>query len=180
MPLAHPVDLNASARETPSGTRLLATWTYAAAVLRPEDVRELADAWFAALRRLVEEARRPDAAGLTPSDVTHPSITQAEIEHLEAAVPGLRDVLPLAPLQEGFLFLNLYDEDTRDVYVGQIAFDLSGPFDAPRLRTAAENLLRRHDNLRAGFRQVPSGAWVQVVPAEAELDWQELDLTGLP
>ncbi|MEU9029604.1 amino acid adenylation domain-containing protein, partial [Streptomyces sp. NPDC048383] len=180
MPLAHPVDLNASARETPSGTRLLATWTYAAAVLAPEDVRELADAWFAALRRLVEEARRPDAAGLTPSDVTHPSITQAEIEHLEAAVPGLRDVLPLAPLQEGFLFLNLYDEDTRDVYVGQISFDLSGPFDAPRLRTAAENLLRRHDNLRAGFRQVPSGAWVQVVPAEAELDWQELDLTALP
>ncbi|MGW6868503.1 amino acid adenylation domain-containing protein, partial [Streptomyces sp. NPDC054901] len=179
MPLAHPVDLNASARETPSGTRLVATWTYAAALLRPEDVQELSQAWFGALKRLVEEARRPGAAGLTPSDVTHPAVTQAEIEHLESVVPGLRDVLPLAPLQEGFLFLNLYDEDTRDVYVGQISFDLSGPFDAPRMRAAAETLLRRHDNLRAGFHQVPSGAWAQVVPAEVELDWQEHDLSGL-
>ncbi|NEC34101.1 condensation domain-containing protein, partial [Streptomyces rubrogriseus] len=48
-----------------------------------------------------------------------------------------------------------------------------------RMRAAAGALLRRHANLRAGFRQTASGAWVQVVPAELEPDWRECDLTGL-
>ncbi|MEU4146693.1 amino acid adenylation domain-containing protein, partial [Streptomyces parvulus] len=176
MPLAHPVDVNAVARETADGTRLRARWTYSRE-LEPEDTQRLADAWFRLLRRLVEESRQPGAGGLTPSDVAHPALGQGEIEHLEGVVPGLQDVLPLAPLQEGFLFLNLYDEQARDVYVGQLAFDLVGAFDGTRMRAAARALLRRHANLRAGFRQSGSGAWVQVVPAEVEPDWREHDLT---
>ncbi|MGN9762080.1 amino acid adenylation domain-containing protein, partial [Streptomyces sp. SD31] len=180
MPLAHPVDLNAVARETPSGTRLRARWTYSRTQLEPEDARRLADAWFRALKQLVEEARRPGAGGLTPSDITHAALDQGEIERLERLVPAVQDILPLAPLQEGFLFLNLYDENARDVYVGQLAFDLEGTFDGARMRAAAQALLRRHANLRAGFRQTGSGAWVQVVPADVEPDWREADLTGLP
>ncbi|MFD4259397.1 non-ribosomal peptide synthase/polyketide synthase [Streptomyces sp. NPDC058534] len=177
MPLAHPVDVNAVARETADGTRLRARWTYSRTELEPEDTQRLADAWFRMLRRLVEEARQPGAGGLTPSDIAHPAIAQDEIEHLEDALPDLQDVLPLAPLQEGFLFLNLYDESARDVYVGQLSFDLEGTFDGTRMRAAAHALLRRHANLRAGFRQTGSGAWVQVVPADVEPDWREYDLT---
>ncbi|MEV5013905.1 non-ribosomal peptide synthase/polyketide synthase [Streptomyces sp. NPDC053780] len=177
MPLAHPVDVNAVARETPDGTRLRARWTYSRTELEPEDAQRLADAWFRMLRLLVEEARQPGAGGLTPSDIAHPSLAQDEIEHLEDTLPGLQDVLPLAPLQEGFLFLNLYDESARDVYVGQLSFDLAGDFDGTRMRAAAHALLRRHANLRAGFRQTGSGAWVQVVPADVEPDWSEYDLT---
>ncbi|RSS14087.1 amino acid adenylation domain-containing protein [Streptomyces sp. WAC08401] len=177
MPLAHPVDVNAVARETADGTRLRARWTYSRTELETEDTQRLADAWFRMLRRLVEEARRPGAGGLTPSDIAHPTLGQDEIEHLESDLPGLQDVLPLAPLQEGFLFLNLYDENARDVYVGQLAFDLEGTFDGARMRAAAHALLRRHANLRAGFRQTGSGAWVQVVPADVAPDWREYDLT---
>ncbi|MDQ0937556.1 non-ribosomal peptide synthase/polyketide synthase [Streptomyces turgidiscabies] len=179
MPLAHPVDLNAVARETSSGLRLGARWTYSRSALEPADAQRLADAWFRALRQLVEEARRPGAGGLTPSDIAHGTLDQGEIERLERLVPTARDILPLAPLQEGFLFLNLYDENARDVYVGQLAFDLEGPFDSARMRSAAQALLRRHANLRAGFRQTGSGAWVQVVSADVEPDWRETDLTGL-
>ncbi|MFJ8650993.1 non-ribosomal peptide synthase/polyketide synthase [Streptomyces rochei] len=177
MPLAHPVDVNAVARETADGTRLRARWTYSRTELEAEDTQRLADAWFRMLRRLVEEARQPGAGGLTPSDIAHPTLGQDEIEHLESDLPGLQDVLPLAPLQEGFLFLNLYDENARDVYVGQLAFDLEGTFDGARMRAAAHALLRRHANLRAGFRQTGSGAWVQVVPADVAPDWREYDLT---
>ncbi|MDR3080816.1 MAG: amino acid adenylation domain-containing protein, partial [Streptomyces sp.] len=180
MPLAHPVDLNAVALDSGSGIRLRATWTYSPAALGAEDARHLADAWFRALRDLVEEAGRPEAGGLTPSDLAHPGITQEEIERLERSVPGLQDVLPTAPLQEGFLFLNLYAEDARDVYVGQIAFDLKGTFDATRMRSAARALLLRHPNLRAAFRQTGSGDWVQAIPADVELDWREADLSVLP
>ncbi|MGW0424957.1 amino acid adenylation domain-containing protein, partial [Streptomyces sp. NPDC003015] len=180
MPLAHPVDLNAVALDTGSGTRLRATWTYAPSLLTEEDAQRLADAWFRALRELVAESDGSGAAGLTPSDLAHPGLRQDEIELLERAVPGLEDILPATPLQEGFLFLSLYDQEAPDVYVGQISFDLEGAFDAARMRSAVRALLARHPNLRAGFRQTTSGEWVQAIPADADPDWRETDLSGLP
>ncbi|WP_345588312.1 amino acid adenylation domain-containing protein, partial [Streptomyces marokkonensis] len=91
------------------------------------------------------------------------------------------DVLPLSPLQEGLLFLSRYDDSgSDDVYVVQFRFDIDGPLDADRIRTAAETLLERHPNLRAGFRQQRrEGRPVQVVPRTVRLPWDEVDLSGL-
>ncbi|HEY8978208.1 MAG TPA: amino acid adenylation domain-containing protein [Streptomyces sp.] len=88
-------------------------------------------------------------------------------------------VLPLTPLQEGFLFHSLYDGEA-DVYLLQTMFELDGPLDEANLRNAARTLLTRHPNLRAGFRQLTSGRTVQVIPSEAEPAWHHVDLTGRP
>ncbi|WP_433125155.1 amino acid adenylation domain-containing protein [Micromonospora sp. CA-240977] len=96
------------------------------------------------------------------------------------ATRRIEDVLPLSPLQEGFLFLRLYDEGELDVYVSQLAFDLDGPCDPARLRAAIEALLRRHANLRAAFRQRNTGEWVQLIPRHVEVPWQHVDLGELP
>ncbi|PSJ30105.1 hypothetical protein B7P34_03670 [Streptosporangium nondiastaticum] len=93
-------------------------------------------------------------------------------------LPGLQDVLPLSPLQEGLLFHAVYDARTPDTYAVQVAFDLEGPLDARALRTAADGLLRRHANLRAAFRQRGEGRPVQVIPREVALPWHEVDLSG--
>lgn len=93
---------------------------------------------------------------------------------------GLTDVLPLSPLQDGLLFHALYDESAADVYVVQFVLDLRGPLDVARLRSAAEALLRRHPNLRAGFWQDGMKKAVQVIPRRAELPWTEHDVSGLP
>ncbi|MDX3452287.1 amino acid adenylation domain-containing protein [Streptomyces sp. ME02-8801-2C] len=94
--------------------------------------------------------------------------------------PALADVLPLTPLQEGLLFHALFEQerDADDVYVVQLVFELEGPVDAVRLRTAAQALLDRHPNLRAAFRRRRGGRPVQVVPHRATLPWAEADLTG--
>ncbi|MFD5594861.1 amino acid adenylation domain-containing protein [Streptomyces griseorubiginosus] len=94
--------------------------------------------------------------------------------------PGPVDVLPLTPLQEGLLFHALYEHerDAPDVYVVQLVFELEGPVDADRLRTAAQALLDRHPNLRAAFRRRRGGQPVQVVPHRSTLPWAEADLTG--
>ncbi|MFE9635253.1 amino acid adenylation domain-containing protein [Streptomyces sp. NPDC006463] len=91
--------------------------------------------------------------------------------------PGLADVLPLSPLQEGLLFHALYDEHAADVYTVQLIFDLAGPLDAAALRAAAEGLLRRHPNLRAAFRYEGLSRTVQIVPHEVALPWREADLS---
>ncbi|GAA3959091.1 hypothetical protein GCM10023085_46790 [Actinomadura viridis] len=99
----------------------------------------------------------------------------------------LEDILPLSPLQQGLFFHALYDTGatasgavTRDVYTAQIVFDMRGPLDTHALRSAAGTLLRRHANLRAGFRQRKEGTPVQVVHRRVRLPWEEADLTGLP
>ncbi|WP_245919945.1 amino acid adenylation domain-containing protein [Actinomadura mexicana] len=91
----------------------------------------------------------------------------------------LEDILPLSPLQQGLFFHALYDSG-RDVYTAQIVFDLRGPLDAGALRAAAATLLRRHANLRAGFRQRKEGSPVQVVHRAVRLPWRDEDLSALP
>ncbi|TXS05249.1 non-ribosomal peptide synthetase, partial [Streptomyces sp. adm13(2018)] len=94
---------------------------------------------------------------------------------------GLEGVLPLSPLQEGLLFHSLLDDgEGPDVYAVQLAVDLEGPLDANRLKDAMAALLRRHANLRAGFRSVRSGKPVQFLLREVDLPWREADLTRLP
>ncbi|MFI8462013.1 amino acid adenylation domain-containing protein [Kitasatospora sp. NPDC085464] len=83
VPLAHPLELNARTNDGPAGPELAATWTWARDILGRAEVEELADLWFQALRALTEHAERPDAGGLTVSDVSLSLLSQDEIESLE-------------------------------------------------------------------------------------------------
>lgn len=92
--------------------------------------------------------------------------------------PALEDVLPLTPLQEGMFFHSLYDDDAVDLYNTQMVLDLDGPLRPDVLKTAAAALIRRHPNLRAGFRQRQNGQAMQVIHREVPLSWEEIDLAG--
>jgi amino acid adenylation domain-containing protein/non-ribosomal peptide synthase protein (TIGR01720 family) len=90
----------------------------------------------------------------------------------------LVDVLPLTPLQEGLLFHALYDEQAVDVYTMQLVVTFAGTVEPERLHAALRALLRRHPNVRAGFRYQGLERPVQVIPAEVTVPVTELDLTG--
>ncbi|WP_328489127.1 non-ribosomal peptide synthase/polyketide synthase [Streptomyces zaomyceticus] len=83
VPLAHPLELNSRTNDGPAGPELSATWTWAREILGRAEVEELADLWFQALRALTEHVERPDAGGLTVSDVSLSLLSQDEIELLE-------------------------------------------------------------------------------------------------
>ena len=91
----------------------------------------------------------------------------------------LEDVLPLTAVQEGLLFHAVYDDTAPDVYLVQLAFELEGPADPARFRKAAEALLGRHANLRAGFVHHGLSQPVQFVPREVPVRWHEADLRDL-
>ncbi|MCH0560682.1 non-ribosomal peptide synthetase [Streptomyces sp. MUM 16J] len=88
----------------------------------------------------------------------------------------LEDVLPLTPLQEGLLFHSLYDDEAVDVYNTQLVLALSGEVDAALLRRSAEAVLRRHANLRAGFRLRANGRPMQIIPRDVTPGWSESTL----
>ncbi|MFH8768881.1 non-ribosomal peptide synthase/polyketide synthase [Streptomyces sp. NPDC017958] len=179
LPFAHPLEISAVTRETAEGPQLDVTFSWPGALFTRDQVRQLADDWFAALGELAAAAERPDAGGLTPSDLPLVSLTQAEIDALEAAPGGVEDVLPLSPLQEGLLFHTLYADTGPDVYAMQLSVDLEGPLDAVALRAAGQALLDRHPNLRARFVHRGDGHPVQVIARRVELPFEEADLSGL-
>ncbi|MEV5243631.1 amino acid adenylation domain-containing protein, partial [Streptomyces cinnamoneus] len=94
--------------------------------------------------------------------------------------PGLEDVLQLSPMQQGMLFHAMYDEQGADVYTIQASFGIEGELDVEALRGAAAGVLRRHANLRAGFRTRKNGEPVQLILRQVELPWTDVDLSGLP
>ncbi|MCG6495240.1 amino acid adenylation domain-containing protein [Kitasatospora sp. A2-31] len=179
MPLPHALEMNAVAQESPEGVRLAANWTWPKELFAEDEVRDLAETWFRALEAIVTHTEQQGTGGYTPSDLSLVSLAQNEIDELEAQQPQLMDVLPLAPLQKGFLFHALYDQQASDVYTVQLALDIEGELDREALRLAVATLFRRHTNLRASFRTQGNGDAVQVIPHTVELPWSDVDLRGL-
>jgi len=177
MPLFHLLDIDAQTTDGADGPRLSAKWTFAAQRIDEADVRALAARWMHALEALVEQAQL--GGGHTPSDFPLLHLTQNEIERLEVFHPGLEDVLPLSPLQEGLVFHTLYDEGVPDLYTVQLVLDLEGQLDASRMHRAAETMLSRHANLRVAVRHEGLPRAVQVIARDVVLPWSDIDLSML-
>ncbi|MFC8351050.1 amino acid adenylation domain-containing protein [Streptomyces sp. NPDC057280] len=178
-PVMHAVELLGAVRDTADGPVLELRLAHPARLLGAGRARALLEAWADELTGLVADVRG-GAGGHSPSDFPLVALDQAGVEEIEAAVPGLVDVLPVAPLQEGLLFHSLFDEEGVDVYVEQLVLTLDGAVDGDRLRASWQALLDRHAALRAGFVQVAGAAGpVQIVVERAELPWRDVDVTGL-
>ncbi|MFG2483569.1 condensation domain-containing protein [Streptomyces virginiae] len=89
LPMAHAVEVNAAAHEGSDGLTLSATWTWAGNALPGQWVHDLAQEWFTMLRAVVTHAARPDAGGLTPSDVSLAQVSQADLDTFESQLGAL-------------------------------------------------------------------------------------------
>ncbi|MGW7415243.1 non-ribosomal peptide synthase/polyketide synthase [Streptomyces sp. NPDC054863] len=177
-PVAHPLEINAIAVDGPDGPVLTATFSYAAGLLGEEEVGELAGLWQRALETLA--AAPPGSGGHTPSDFPLATLSQDDVERLESSHPGLEDVLPLSPLQEGMFFHAVYDQERPDVYTAQLSIGLEGALDEALLRRAWNQLLRRHPNLRAAFVHGVAARPLQIVVRDPRLPWRTVDLASAP
>ncbi|GIG09051.1 hypothetical protein Cco03nite_57510 [Catellatospora coxensis] len=177
MPVApYTLEVNAFAQEGPDGPALGVTWAFPADLLGEDAVRELAEGWFAALGELAEAAAAPGAGGHTPSDFPLVELCQADVDALAALVPGLDDVLPQSPLQEGLLF-HAYTGDGS--YQVQQVVELHGPVDPDAVRRAVDTIVARHAPLRASFHELADGRLVQAVSATATAPWRQVDLSRM-
>nr|ALK27914.1 non-ribosomal peptide synthase [Streptomyces sp. DSM 11171] len=180
-PVMHALEAEGVVHDGTDGPELTLTVVWPGELLDPAAAARLADTWAAMLTGLATHVSRPGSGGRTPSDFPLVELDQPQIEELETQHPGLADVLPVSPLQEGLLFHALFDESDTDVYVEQMDLGLDGPLDARALRGAWQALTARHASLRAGFRQLPGVEQpVQIVAREVTLPWREVDLSALP
>ncbi|MEV8508041.1 amino acid adenylation domain-containing protein [Actinoplanes sp. NPDC051475] len=163
---AMPLEINAHATDD----TFEATLSWPSGLFAEERVIALAEHWTAVLRELATT----DVGGHTPSDFPLVALTQDDVD----AFAGAADVLPLLPLQEGMYF-HAVTSDVDTYAVQQIA-ELTGEVDPARLRAAVEAAVRRHEALRASFRELRDGRIVQVIAADVQVPWREVDLTATP
>ncbi|MBD9416215.1 amino acid adenylation domain-containing protein [Pseudomonas sp. PDM16] len=109
-------------------------------------------------------------ASLTPSDVPLAGLSQAELD----ALSGVEDIHPLSPLQQGLLFHSQLEG--AGSYVSQLLLPFTG-LDPARLQNAWRQVLARHGVLRSRF--LLGERPLQLVQADVELDWQDLDWRGV-
>ncbi|WP_338932443.1 amino acid adenylation domain-containing protein [Streptomyces netropsis] len=188
MPLAHPLEITALTQDTERGPELGVSLTWADGILDERLVDELGTAWFEILDELAAHAAEPGAGGRTPSDFPLAELGQEDVERLEHDYPGLEEILPLSPLQQGLLYHVLVSglsaeqaalDGEHSVYTVQVWLELVGDLDPARLRDAGQRLLERHTNLSAAFVHEGLVEPVQVFGSRAELPWREEDVSTL-
>ncbi|NMD93864.1 amino acid adenylation domain-containing protein [Rhodococcus sp. BL-253-APC-6A1W] len=168
------IDINAMVVDGPDGPHLTASFAYVPRLVSSEDVAELAELWRSALTGLAAHLDRPDAGGLTPSDVPLVAVGQRQIEQWEAEYPAVRDIWPLPPLQAGLLFHARLAAGSLDVYVAQLTLELAGAVDSDRLRSAVDAVVARHAGLRTAFVHDENGDPVQLVLDRVAVPWREV------
>ncbi len=91
---------------------------------------------------------------------------------------NVANIYPLTPLQEGFLFHALSNQD--DSYIQQIAYLLKGQFDRQRFYQVWDRLFERHEILRTLFVHTGAERPLQVVLKKQLPDFDSIDLRHLP
>jgi amino acid adenylation domain-containing protein/thioester reductase-like protein/non-ribosomal peptide synthase protein (TIGR01720 family) len=175
MPLAHTVELNAATIDTDTGPRLHANWTWAPSALDRAQVSRLSELWFGALASICAHVGG-GGGGLTPSDIAPARLSQQQIDELEQQ-HRIADVLPLTPLQRGFLFhANTAQGTGNNLYAVQLEITVTGALDPDRLREGLQTVLNRHPNLAARFSDQFDEP-VQIIPADPVAPWRYVDLS---
>jgi len=90
---------------------------------------------------------------------------------------NVANIYPLTPLQEGFLFHALSNQD--DSYIQQIAYLLNGRFDPRRFSQVWDKLFERHEILRALFFHAGAERPLQVILKKQSPVFETIDLRHL-
>lgn len=89
---------------------------------------------------------------------------------------SIDDIIKLPPLAEGILLAASLDTEGTDVYTVQAVVDLAGELNLEKLRVAAQQLLDRHEMLRAAVRTDQAGRSWFVTVRGVEVPWRVLEV----
>ncbi|PZH16174.1 non-ribosomal peptide synthetase [Streptomyces sp. NTH33] len=118
---------------------------------------------------------------LTPDLLPLVRLSQEHLDALTTRVPGgapgIQDVYPLVPSQEGILFHHLMDPE-NDPYVMSVAFIADDEAACTAFIDALQALIDRHDVVRTAVLTEGLPEPVQVVHRTAKLPVEHISLTG--
>lgn len=115
----------------------------------------------------------------TKSDLSAFDLSQSDFDIISNSYTTgteIVDIYPLAPLQEGMLFHYLDDSESSN-YIIQNHYDLSGDLDGNVIEASLACLAKKHDTLRTAIMYEKLQKSWQVVMADREIEYCEIDLS---
>lgn len=169
---SHDIEIEAAVKDGVLETE----WIFSGDRFRTETIRDVAEAFT---RRLSEVVRHCDGNRniFTPSDFRSAGMSQRTLDALVAAHPGIEDVFPLTPVQQGMLYHSLLHPDSAH-YQDQQELRLTGRIDVDAFRGAWGDVSARHPLLRGAvvWRGVPQP--VHVVRSGSDMSTRVFDWRG--
>ncbi|MBV8858951.1 MAG: amino acid adenylation domain-containing protein [Acidobacteria bacterium] len=158
--------------------RLTLNFQYSEEQYRPETVQRLAEAFGAALRRVVAHCLSEGAGGYTPSDFPLARLEQRDLDRVLGNAHGVEDLYPLSPMQQGMLFHSLYAPESG-FYVYQLSCTLRGRLNVAAFERAWQQVVERHPALRSSFVWESLAEPLQLVRRHVAVQVEELDWSAL-
>ncbi|MFH9491983.1 amino acid adenylation domain-containing protein [Streptomyces halstedii] len=150
-PLPYPVEVNAVTQDGPDGPRLVANWSWASSLLTEDEVGELAEYWFDALRAVTRCARAVEsgAVELVHEDERAAAADAVDLLHAPIPTADRGDGTGLSFGQLEFLLQPVGPDHAHHAVI--TAWRVRGGLDAAALRRGLDDLVGRHDILRTRY-----------------------------
>lgn len=91
----------------------------------------------------------------------------------------IADIYPLAPMQESILLYHRLHPDSRQTYLEQRSYRITGALDVVQLHEAFNRLVERHGCLRTIFAAEKSKRPLQIMLKPRPVPWHQEDLRGM-
>ncbi|MEL7037157.1 MAG: amino acid adenylation domain-containing protein [Cyanobacteria bacterium J06592_8] len=87
---------------------------------------------------------------------------------------NLEDIYPLSPMQQGILFHTLLSPNSGE-YIPQVCLTLTGVLNIEQFKQAWEQVIARHQSLRAAFHWERREQPFQIIYRQVHLPWEQQD-----
>jgi amino acid adenylation domain-containing protein/non-ribosomal peptide synthase protein (TIGR01720 family) len=172
----HVLELNGSVL----GGRLQLAFSYSAQLHQESTVWMLASRFLANLRQLISERDSEEARRLSPGDFPLASLSQPALDALlRRTGPGIEDLYPLSPTQQGMLF-HARLASGEAAYFEQLSWTVSSPLDMAAFLEAWRLCIGLHPILRSSFHWEGLDVPLQAVHTQVDLPFEELDWRDVP
>ncbi|SYX84223.1 non-ribosomal peptide synthetase [Paenibacillus alvei] len=142
----------------------------------PGTIEKLMSVYQNQLNLLIHHCTTKQEAEITVTDITLEDITMEQLSAYKNELHNVKNIYPLAPMQEGMLYHALTDE--QDTYIKLSCFQVEGHIDLEMLDQAFNMVIDRHDILRTVFDYSSFQQNMQVVYRKRTAAVEYIDITN--